>query len=892
MGAAIFGVALAVGFAVARPLAPSRLHAEVEQILAELLDGDVEIGSLRMSLGWGIRLEGDDVTAYPRDGGPALRADRAIAEIRPLAHLTGQQRVRSITLERPVLRVTRAADGRYAPPPMEKLLGDDEGDEAGAQQELLQPLIMVETTLRRILEGAVVADRFEIVDARITFADSAGPTPRAAALFDVDGTLTHSRFFDETLLVLRGRIADMRGDRGGFEWEGRRERGGGLRIAFATTELDLTSITPWLLGARPDATLEARVSGVGVLDSPEPGHGELEVDLVARSVLSGPEPVSRGPLEAERVALEGTASISPGAVALQNLRFSSDELELELDGTLERPLIATARADLALAVRDVTVRDLRHLISWLPEVRRDEAQRLLQSVERGRLRLLRAAGQSRLDRWQSLLAGRTGNLPHNFVVDAYLENTTVDAGADDKLEGLSGRLWWTGERVEVQGATARLNGTPLPRLDLKVEGVHHLFASDASARTVMDGAEPLAGLQTLWRTTHTEGEAGSPLDLRLHLDHLEHPMFFWPLAQAEAHVQTIEDGVEIAIERARWAGVPIRGTATWVFEPSERVEAQFSAFPTPASGAPRPRGDTWAKGSFEVGPIESKSWRQDRASGVFAARGDRIDVRELEIALAPRGTLEASGRLDLSERDAVPLSVDFVIEAADLSQLTSNVGLPPELTTGTLNAWGKLDATLRDEESIARSLNGTLSIDARNGTIRQAIPAVAAVALASAAVNPFASREAARFDRLAAEFALADGQLDTPSLTLDGPDVRAFASGGIGIGAEPHALDVDVVLYLFRPVDFVLDKIPLVNVLLLGPNNNLIAAHFNLSGPWDAPKATVVPHKSLTSGPGHMVFEGVPALVRRGFRAIGSLMGGAPAEGAPEGSDEAAPADS
>ena len=99
-------------------------------------------------------------------------------------------------------------------------------------------------------------------------------------------------------------------------------------------------------------------------------------------------------------------------------------------------------------------------------------------------------------------------------------------------------------------------------------------------------------------------------------------------------------------------------------------------------------------------------------------------------------------------------------------------------------------------------------------------------------------------------------------------------------------------LYLFRPVDFVLDKIPLVNVLLLGPNNNLIAAHFNLSGPWDEPSARIVPYKSITSGPGHMVFEAMPALVRRGFRAIGSLMGGAPKEPTPEGAPEPLPADS
>ncbi len=892
IGAAIFIAALAVGFAVARPLAPSRLHAEVEELLGELLDSRVEIGSLRMSLGWGIRLEGIDVVAYPSEGGPALRADRALAEIRPLAHLTGQRRVRSIALDRPALRVTRGPDGRYAPPPMHDLLGDEDERDEGAPDELLQPLIMVETTLRRILHGAVVADRFRILDGRITFTDESGDQPRAIALFALRGTLTHSGFFDETRLLLAGRVADQRGDRGGFEWEGRRERGGNLRIAVATTELDLSAITPWLLGGRPDATLEARVSGACVLDSPNPGFGELEVDWVARGVRSGPDPITRGPLEADRVSLNGTASISPGAVALQDVRFQSDELELELDGTLSRPLTPTARADLALALRDVTVRDLRHLISWLPAVRRDEAERLLRSIRGGRLRLLRAAGQSYLDRWQALLAGRTRNMPENFVVDAHLENATVDAGSDDRIEGLSGRLFWTGDRVEVQGATARLNDSRLPILDLKVEGVSHLFASDQAARALMDGAEPLAGLQTLWRHTQSEGDSDPPLDLRLTLDHLEHPMFFWPLARAEAHVVTIDDGVRISLERARWAGVPVRGQADWVFEPDERVQAQLSAFPAPDESLERAEGAAWVSGRFEVGAIASERWQQDRAVGSFRATGNRIDVSGIEIGLAPRGTASAKGHLDLSRRDVVPLNVDFVIEEGDLSTLSSTVGLPRELTTGTLDAWGKLDLELRDDVSLAQSLVGKIALEARDGTIRQALPAVVAIALASEAVNPFASRDAARFDRFAAEFHLSGGELRTPSLTLDGPDVRAFASGGIGIGAEPHVVDVDVVLYLFRPVDFVLDKIPLVNVLLLGPNHNLIAAHFNLSGPWDEPTATVVPYKSLTSGPGHMVFETMPALVRRGFRAIGSLMGGEAEEPAAAGDPAGLPADS
>ncbi|MBW2269566.1 MAG: hypothetical protein JRH16_13405 [Deltaproteobacteria bacterium] len=870
MACAVFGAALAVGFTAARPLAPSRLHEEIEQLLSDLLGGDVQIGTLRLSLGWGIRLEGYDVVAWPSDDGPALHAERARAEIRPFSHLTGQRRLRSIALERPRLQVRRGPDGVFSPPPAERLLGREA--EAAPPDELLQPLIAVESRLRHALETLVVADRFEILDGRIDFSDAHGTDRPELSLEAIRGSLTHSGFFDETGLQLAARLSDASGVRGSFEWDGRRRRDGSLRIAAAATNLQLGVLAPWLLGTHPDARLAANLSGAVVFDSPTPGHGRLELDLVAAGVESAPDLVTRGPLEAERVTLDGVAAISPGEVRLEDVQFTLDELGLVLDGALERPLVSAAHADLTLAVRDVTVRDLRYLVSWLPAVRRDEAERLLASIESGRLRLLRTAGNASLDRWQAFLAGRTAQLPAHFVVDAHLEDATLRVGEGDRMEDFSGRLWWTDDRVEIRDARALLNGKPLPQLDLSIDGVGHLFASNREARTMRDGAQPLVGLGTLWRATHREPGGSRQLDVRLELDHLEHPMFFWPVAQAEARVQSVEHGVSIAIERGRWAGVPVRGAATWLFEPEERVEAAFTAFPAPNEPLERNTSESWAAGRFEVGPIASDRWSQKRAGGVFRAHGGQVDVRELEIELSPKGRALASGQLDLSQPDAVPVDVAFEIEEGDLAQLGDSVGLPRDLASGTLSAQGSLSTLLRSDVSLSTSLDGTLAIDLRDGWIRQEIPAVAALALASAAVNPFAAREQPRFDRITTQLEIEAGYLRTASLTLDGPDVRAFASGNIAIAREPFDLDVEVVLYLFRPVDFVLEKIPLLNVLLLGPNDNLVAAHFTLSGPWAQPHASLVPHRSLTSGPGTMVFETMPALVRRGLQAIGSLM--------------------
>ena len=52
-----------------------------------------------------------------------------------------------------------------------------------------------------------------------------------------------------------------------------------------------------------------------------------------------------------------------------------------------------------------------------------------------------------------------------------------------------------------------------------------------------------------------------------------------------------------------------------------------------------------------------------------------------------------------------------------------------------------------------------------------------------------------------------------------------------------------------------------------------MAAYFDLSGPWADPNATLVPLRSLATGPASLVFEGLPFLVRKSLQAIGAIDG-------------------
>jgi hypothetical protein len=864
----VFAAAAAVGFAAARPLAPVRLRAEVEQRLSDLLGGEVRVGELRVSLGLGLRLEGKGVVAWPAPGGPALRVERVVAGLRVFSHLTGQHRLRLIRLEGAHLTVERSAAGQWTPPPAQGLAeaSSSRREGEGAQSEWLSPLIAAETLARALLERAVVADRFEIRDGAIEL--RVGDAHRLA-FTGIQARLAERAFLGDTKLELRARIEGGDGPLGSFEWEGRRARGGDLRLAVAATDLELAATAPFLRRALPGAELSGRLSGALAFSAPAPGTGHLEVDLVAHR-LDSRAPGHANRLQAERAEIGGVLAITPDQVRLEGGRLRSDDLALELDGTLARPLHASSLAEVSLALRDVRVREVRHLIAWLPEVRREEAEALLAPIESGHLTVLRTGGTATLSGWQGFLAGRTRRLPSHFVVDAQLADASLRVGRGDHLESLSGRIWWTGDRIEVRGARARYNQSPLPQLDLTLDGVSHLFASDPAARALVAGAKPLAGLRALWLALR--GEPGGPRrplpTATLEIDRLEHPMFVWPIADASVRLEPVDRGVRLEVPSGRLAGVPVRGEGHWLFEPREMVRVQLQASAPSGPRTVEPVAEGWARGRLELGPVASERWRHEHASGHFLAVGGEFRVADAQVALTPHGLLRASGSLELSRADAVPFEFDFSIEGGDVPALAGVAGLPPTLATGRLAAAGSLAGVLDPNAPVTRSLSGQLEIEIADGVIRREIPAVVAIALASEVFNPFARREEARFDRIHTLLEVSNGRLSTDALELDGPDVRAFASGGVDIASAPHATDVQVALFLFRPVDAVLDKIPIVNLLLLGRNNNLVAAHFALTGPWKQPDARLVPLRSFASGPGSLVFETMPDLVRRGLRAL------------------------
>jgi len=151
-----------------------------------------------------------------------------------------------------------------------------------------------------------------------------------------------------------------------------------------------------------------------------------------------------------------------------------------------------------------------------------------------------------------------------------------------------------------------------------------------------------------------------------------------------------------------------------------------------------------------------------------------------------------------------------------------------------------------------------------------------AIAAASDTFNPFRSRDVLPYDEIDGALALERGFVRAESVSLVGPAARLVGSGRVNVVDPPYLVEAVVGVYFFKTLDTVISKVPLVNRLLLGKDDNLVAAWFALTGPWLDPQARVLPQTLLTSGPMGIVTEGVPGFVRSGIETLARVLGGGP----------------
>jgi hypothetical protein len=875
-----------------RALAPARLRVEVEGLLARETHGPVEIGALQLVWGLPLELHGAALTLY--DG--ALTAEMARARIDLISLLRGHPHLSRLELDGAELRFTQAKDGSWLPH-----LGKP-GAPHPENEKPLEVFRAIGGLGRFLLSRPVIADTVVVADGRL----SVKPSRRGAGviqLVDLAGELSHSRLLGTASLELQGRWVDGKTERGALTWTGSRTPTGRVALQMNAKRLALSPLASELRGLVPGLALRGRLDGVAEFEGVAPDRDRFVVALTARDLeaRSG-EGDDAEWLVVPRLSANARFAVDPDQVALSDVRVESGEWNLSLDASMARPFDSKATTHGRVAIENLGLDPdvARKLVGWLPDSVRQPTRDLVGRVRNGRLLHGELEAEAPLEQWQAAFGGHVDAMLPSLSLHADLENLQIALNEASRLENASAGLAWSDGLLEVKGARALLDGQPLPVLDLRFRGFARLLASKAEDRTMRSTAVALPGVTPLFEVFKSPPDKPSapPPSIALDLDHLHHRALLWPLRRVLADVVPRENGLHVAIQSARWAGVPIEGELDWTPRPERRLDVRLEApeeqpvalsldSPVPVMPSePVPRLDddaAWAVGRIVLGPTAQGSFRQYRTGARLRAEGARVRFDDVRSELDPSGEIAGALELDLSRPDAVPYSLDAKLSSGDLAALLAQRGAQGEPMAGTLDLGGKLAGTLVPGSAQLHDATGAMKLALRDGTIPKTVPPVLALALASDSLNPFSSRERIRYNRIDADLTFEAGTVSTQGLEVEGPDLRLFAAGEIGLQDKPNPLRAELALFLFRQLDWALVKIPILNELLLGENKNLVAAYFKLMGTWQEPIAQPQPLLTVKDTAGGDILEGIPRVVIQGVKAIGGLLLPAqpPAPGAP-----------
>lgn len=880
-GCLCFALGVGAGFLFFTRALPAWLAAEMRPALEAALGGPVSLGSLRPAFRFGLAFAAENVQAWPGPTGPALRIERAQARLSSVDLTRGRLRIHAVELDGLRLELERGKDGRLAPEALDRRLRETSPSDGGVSWDLPERVDLRDAEVVLLDVAQMTSWRARV--SRLSLASQRG----GGIALDGRADLERARGVDAPATPV-----------GSIEVSAFLVRDGTSSATLSARALDLAALPE---GALPRAAtghvsgvaklaLDARSGsgrGENLVEAFKRGRGELELALQGERIrvpldTEPGDPGEARALSAGAARLRGRLSLAPRGFTLHDATLETDGLALSAHGALTRPVSSRASLALALAAPELTPEVARRLAGMLPRGLRERATALLARVGGGALHRLSARGAAPLARWQALLAGERGAWTRGFSeppsVSFEANDLTLRLDDAHRLEGLRGSASWHGDTLQIRQLAGRFDGDPTDELDLHLEGVSALLDARDPDAGATSSSEALAGRRPIVRLLSQPPGAINPgwSELALEIDHLAHALLVWPLVEAKALARPRTGGFHVTLERGRWGGVPVHGEADLFDGPPDRIHVTLvaggEAPPAAVAGAPASESSSWARGRYRLALVPRGDVPVRNAQGFFRASGARLRLFESELALAPGGRLRGEAELDLSRPDVVPYHVRFVLDQASAADFMALLGDSAPEARGSVEAAGELSGQLAPGRSILAGATGSGRVEAREGELPTRLPLFLYLASASAALNPFASRDRIAYRKIKGDLALADDRVSTRNLTLHGPDLRIGASGSLGV-LPPHEVQSVIGIALRGNVSRTIGAIPLVGYLVLGRDKSLVSLWFHLDGPWRSARATPIPIKSLAVGPAGIVTEGMPKLFERGIDALADLLG-------------------
>ena len=482
-----------------------------------------------------------------------------------------------------------------------------------------------------------------------------------------------------------------------------------------------------------------------------------------------------------------------------------------------------------------------------------------------------AAGDTSWREWTRLIAGETNRLPEGLRFSGAFEKVRVATGPGDRIEDLRGQFEWADDRLIVRDASASFRGATLPQLHFSLNGTSALAGVTPDALVIQTNPPPIPGLSALIDILEPDDPDSLPpiKAIGMAIDHLEHPLFRWPLHDLRLLIEPLRRGVEISIQDGTWGGVGVSGDMVLFADPQGAtlsVELQLGPGQKPSNPisaqrrAPAdPAEARWAKGRFELEFRPRPRLPFQKASGFFRLDGTRLVGNEVDFAVEPTGQLATRMVLDLGQEGLVGTEISFALTEGRFEHISEFIALPPTLVRGEAGATGTLRGPIRPNRPLIREFDGSVRVEAKRGRIRTEIPLLLRLSRASEGYNPFANEDELQYETMNATIAFRQGVLSSEDFEIEGP-LRFFVRGEIDPFAGPASVRGVVGLFLFRAQNEFLGNFPVVRYFLPGSERGLVGAYFRVGGALGEPDVETLPMASLMSG--------VPEAFKAPFKAL------------------------
>jgi hypothetical protein len=870
----VFAAAVVAGFWGAARLAPERLRVVAEQQLSRVLRGQVTLASLEIArarrVPW-LWLEARGARAVLRDD-VTLLVGRVRARLDPLSLALGRLGLADLRLEDVIVMF----------PPRQ-----DEHPERDRVTKILRPIQVTGDFLRDhpcdipdlTVEGlTLLVPRDHMLDVLL----EKGSGTLACAGFGRDRSsaqLVATARRGETTFPASFTLAVSR------------------ESAAADVALKDVPLAPLLGTVELELPLAGTVSGTARLAAPADGPYQLDVDLRGKGV-AGPIPGGDAKpwleLELPAPRLRGRLLATPTRLALEATELSTESVRLSLSGELAVPARETSAGQLRAEFDALSVQDVPRVLEQLPEGVQRDVEHALAYLEGGRFTTLRAELRGTLGELSGALRDSALAHPGVLKLEAALADGTVQLGEADRATGVDAHFEFSGDRLGLKVTRGSYHLRALPQLTLSLSGIQNVRSFEEFNCREPQPQPALAGLPRLqeWlgeeRSDPAERSATDWQRIGLELDWVSHPTLLCSLEQVEAVLEPNREGFRFHVPRGVWAGLPVelngrykRATADPKAPSAVTIAAKLG--PPFEAMSLDPPAQPWLSGRFTFDATRLGRWHVRGATGRVVANGARLDLPGTTLEFGPGGEIQGRVGIDLGVADTLPFSAEAQFAGVDLLKLWQAADFERGALGGTLYGGGAIEGQLRPGLNPLGDARGLLALHARDGRIHRRIPIMVAIALASDQFNPFADREELPYQAIDAVARVKKGKLVFDNVQLHAPTLRMGATGK-GFVIEPYALEGVVGLFFFPGLDSLIDRVPILNRVILGRNNNLVGAYFQLTGQWGAPEASLIPIQTIATGPTGFLTEGIPGFVLGGIRRIQSVI--LPSEEPPAPSDE------